>query len=286
MTIQERINTLFIATDQHNWATVEQCFAKAIIIDYSSMTGQAASTTNPQQIVENWQAFLPNFEHTHHQLGNFIIQEQDKKATAFCYGTATHYLENEQESIWTVVGSYDFDLIQVCTDWKVCKMKFNFKYQSGNLALPQLASNAPIPSTAEQNKDAVRQFFKALEDKNIDTLVDLFAEEAVHINPYHSGIFPKGANGKAGIRAYWTPTFPNFDVMEFPIEEIYAMENPNMVFVKYKGSIQLKNNAGYYNNDYYSTFKFNDQGKIIEYVEIFNPIEAAKGFGLLDKIQA
>ena len=63
------------------------------------------------------------------------------------------------------------------------------------------------------------------------------------------------------------------------------MEDPKMVFVKYTGNIQLKNGAGVYSNQYYSTFKFNDEGKIEEYVEIFNPIVAARGFGLLDKIK-
>ena len=136
-----------------------------------------------------------------------------------------------------------------------------------------------------QNKVSVRAFFKALEAENIDAIVDLFAVDAKHINPYHSGLFPEGANGKKGIRNYWTPVFPNFDGMAFPIEEIYAMEDPNMVYVKYKGHIKLKDNAGVYSNDYYSTFKFDATGKITEYVEIFNPIVAARGFGLIDKIK-
>lgn len=135
-----------------------------------------------------------------------------------------------------------------------------------------------------QNKASVQAFFKALEAENVDELVDLFAEDAKQINPYHSGIFPTGANGKEEIKKYWTPVFPNFDGMTFPIEEIYAMEDPTMVFVKYTGNIKLKNNAGTYRNHYYSTFKFNENGKITEYVEIFNPIVAARGFGLLDKI--
>ena len=138
---------------------------------------------------------------------------------------------------------------------------------------------------AESNKNAVRSFFKALENEDVDAVVGLFAEDAVHINPYASGIFPEGAKGKEGVRDYWTPVFPNFDGMEFPIEEIYAMEDPTIVFVKYTGRIKLKDNAGYYENNYYSTFKFNTAGEITEYVEIFNPITAARGFGLLDKIK-
>lgn len=288
--IQERINTLFKATDQKDWQIVEQCFSPKVILDYSSMTGQAASEATAQQIVESWKAILPGFEYTHHQLGNFMIRDENGKASAFCYGTATHYLENKNGNLWTVVGTYDFDLEKDKSDWKISKMKFNFKYQSGNLELPQMAVNRLTSksarlSTSEQNKNAVRRFFKALEDENIEELVRLFAEDGKHINPYHSELFPAGATGREGIRAYWTPVFPNFEGMQFPIEEIYAMEDPSMIYVKYRGIIKLKNDAGHYRNDYYSTFKFNTKGEIIEYVEIFNPITAAKGFGLVEKIK-
>ena len=138
---------------------------------------------------------------------------------------------------------------------------------------------------AEKNKQSTRAFFKALEAENVDEIVALFAENAVHVNPYASGLFPAGAQGREGIRNYWAPVFPNFDGMSFPIAQLYAMEDPSLVFVKYKGRIKLKGDAGYYENDYYSTFRFNEAGLITEYVEIFNPIVAARGFGLIDQIK-
>ena len=139
--------------------------------------------------------------------------------------------------------------------------------------------------TASSNKASVKAFFQALEEEDVNAVVDLFAENAKHINPYHSGILPTGASGRDGIRKYWEPVFPIFDGMSFDIQAIYAMEDPTIVFVKYQGDIKLKDNAGVYSNNYYSTFKFDLAGKIIEYVEIFNPIVAARGFGLLDKIK-
>lgn len=137
---------------------------------------------------------------------------------------------------------------------------------------------------ATKNKETVKAFFKALENENAKDVANLFSDDGEQINPYHSNIFPQGAKGKQEIYNYWKPVFPNFSGMTFPIEEIYAMENPNIVFVKYSGNIKLKNNAGVYKNNYYSTFKFNTEGFITEYVEIFNPITAAKAFNLLDKI--
>ena len=138
---------------------------------------------------------------------------------------------------------------------------------------------------AERNKANTLAFLKALEAMDADAVVNLFAEDGVHINPYASGLFPEGTKGHEGIRAYWEPVFPNFEKMEFPVDEIYSMNEEAMTFVKFEGRIKLKNDAGWYNNDYYATFKFNEKGKITEYVEIFNPIVAAKGFDLIDKIK-
>lgn len=281
MNPEQIVTGLFIATDERNWQQVESSFSDEVLLDYSSMNGNPASKLTPNQIITAWKGILPGFEHTHHQLGNFRSSVEGNKAEVFCYGTASHYLNDAEGNLWIVVGTYDFELEQKQDDhWKITSMKFNFKYQDGNTSLPAKAMKKP-----DKNKATVKTFFKALEDENIDRLVALFAKNAQHINPYSSGLFPEGATGKEAIRNYWTPVFPNFDGMEFPIDEIYSMEDPSIVFVKYKGKIKLKDGAGTYENDYYSTFKFNEAGLIIEYVEIFNPIVAARGFGLIDKIK-
>ncbi|MEL6538378.1 MAG: nuclear transport factor 2 family protein [Bacteroidota bacterium] len=131
---------LFVATDQQNWEQVAASFHTEVVLDYSSMNGSPAATLSPQQIVEAWQGVLPGFEHTHHQLGNFITSEDGQTATVFCYGTATHYLPDEQGNVWLVVGSYDFDLVKTESGaWKITTMTFHFKYQDGNQSLPEKA---------------------------------------------------------------------------------------------------------------------------------------------------
>lgn len=288
--LQTIIHQFFTATDQQDWKTVESSFAPNVQLDYSSMTGLPAASITPTAIIESWKGILPGFDHTHHQVGNFIIKNStEDTASVFCYGTATHYLDNKDGKLWVVVGSYDFDLEYHNNQWQITTMTFNFKYQSGNLNLPQLAikrlNNTSLLSTSEQNKQAVRDFLHALETKNSDQLVELFAENGKHFNPYHSNIFPEGAIGKDAIRTYWSPVFSGFGGMQFPIQELYAMEDCPMVYVKFKGIIQRKDSSDDYKNDYFATFKFDETGKITEYIEIFNPITAAKGFNLLDNIK-
>lgn len=138
---------------------------------------------------------------------------------------------------------------------------------------------------ATRNKATVKQFFQLLEQEEITAFVNLFATTGRQINPYASGLFPEGATGREELMAYWLAVPDTFNGMTFQIEALHAMEDPTVVFARYRDRIKLKNHSGYYENDYYSTFRFNDSGLITEYVEIFNPIVAARAFGLLDKIK-
>lgn len=138
-TIQETVIQMFINSDQQNWSGVEAQFASKVTLDYESMTGNPPSLVTPTEITSAWKTVLPGFTHTHHQLGNFSTKINDSKAHVFCYGTATHYLEDENGNVWTVVGSYDFDLEKIGNQWKITTMKFNYKYQDGNTSLVQKA---------------------------------------------------------------------------------------------------------------------------------------------------
>jgi len=134
------VTQLFVATDEHNWELVETIFANEVKLDYSSMTGDAATMLSPTQITTAWKGVLPGFETTHHQLGNFIVTEKDNTAHVFCYGTAYHYLADEAGNSWTVVGTYDFDLVKTSkANWTITHMTFNFKFQDGNTSLPAKA---------------------------------------------------------------------------------------------------------------------------------------------------
>lgn len=130
--IEETITKLFVNTDRRNWSGVEAQFASKVTLDYSSMTENQASEVTPTAITSGWKTVLPGFTSTHHQLGNFITEVNEDKAHLFCYGTATHYLEDDSGNVWTVVGSYDFDLEKTDGNWNITSMTFNYNYQDGN----------------------------------------------------------------------------------------------------------------------------------------------------------
>lgn len=141
-TPEQTVTNLFVATDRRDWSEVEAAFHTQVVLDYSSMNGNPAVTLSPHEITAAWQTLLPGFEHTHHQIGNFIDQVSETQASVFCYGTASHYLPDELGNVWWVVGSYDFELIQDEAQlWHITAMKFNFKYQDGNPSLAEKAAN-------------------------------------------------------------------------------------------------------------------------------------------------
>jgi hypothetical protein len=144
LSIIETVNNVFIFSDTHKWEGLQkEVFASEVLLDYSSFVGGQPATLPSQQIVESWKAFLPGFKSTHHQVGNYQVDINANKASVFCYGTASHYLPNpSNQNLWWVVGSYDFDLEKMSSGWRITKMKFNFKYQDGNVDLPKLATEA------------------------------------------------------------------------------------------------------------------------------------------------
>ncbi len=139
--VKNTVVELFVSTDNHQWNNLKKVFAHQVKLDYSSFTGKKATILKPDQIIKTWSAFLPKFKYTHHQVSNFKIKHlSSSKATVFCYGTATHFLPKQVKgNVWTVVGTYNFNLEKKRKLWKITMMKFNFKYQSGNTSLPRIA---------------------------------------------------------------------------------------------------------------------------------------------------
>lgn len=140
--VEERVLKLFIAVDECDWEMVESCFDEFVEADYSSMNGQPGGVIKAVELISGWKNVLPGFTATQHQIGNIMIRAEEDTAAVFCYGTAVHFLEEEENGVWRVGGSYDIDLKKIDNDWKITKIKLNYKYQEGNIKLPQLAAEA------------------------------------------------------------------------------------------------------------------------------------------------
>lgn len=147
-----------------------------------------------------------------------------------------------------------------------------------------LAQAHPIPTTqplgaalSQQNKHVVERFYAAVEAQRFDVIRDVFAPTAQQLLPYAPAGFPTRLDGAEAIYKQFSGLTTYFNQFKFP-RQVLTTEDPNFIFVKFTGELTLKS-GGQYANDYVGTFRLQN-GKIVEYVEYFNPILMAKAFGL------
>jgi hypothetical protein len=133
ISIIEVINHLFIGTDNRDWDRVRHCFAPNVLFDMSSLGAGPPKPMTPADITTAWDTGLKSLKAIHHQAGNHIVRILGKRAEAFCYGIAIHYLPNKTgANTRTFVGSYDFELEKDADHWTITKFRFNLKYIDGN----------------------------------------------------------------------------------------------------------------------------------------------------------
>jgi uncharacterized protein len=132
-------------------------------------------------------------------------------------------------------------------------------------------------SPQRNNRDAVEAYFTALETGKFEVLREIFAEDARQIMPYAFGNFPNSFDGREGIYQQYRLLPETFSKMSFP-RTIYPTENPDVLFVQFKGDIEIRQ-GGRYQNDYIGIFRF-ENGLIKEYTEYFNPILVSQAFNV------
>jgi hypothetical protein len=138
--IIEKVNNIGITVDNHDWAGCLRLFVNEPEVDYSSFTSEAGGKVLASDLVDNWKKFLSGFDFTMHFITNHRVHIDEDRAECFSYIHAIHYIKDaEGGEMWGVYGSYEHELVKIGKEWKISKMKLNFKHQDGNLNLPKIA---------------------------------------------------------------------------------------------------------------------------------------------------
>ncbi len=148
-----------------------------------------------------------------------------------------------------------------------------------------LSERDPHADVRSRNRIVIERFFSALEAKDVDAFLDVWAEDGVQLMPFSPLGFPTRLDGKATIRNQYAALPENYLFMRFP-REIMPMQDPERFVVRYTGQIGLKS-GGRYDNTYLGLFTVR-AGRIAEFVEFFNPsvLEEAFGSALLTNFNA
>ncbi|WP_312174012.1 nuclear transport factor 2 family protein [Chryseobacterium sp.] len=132
-------------------------------------------------------------------------------------------------------------------------------------------------STKEQIRDAAQDAFKnhleLLSSGQIEKWVDLFDENGVLEFPYGPADFPKLVTGKAELYEYMQ-NFPKHFLVSFENLHFHATESPNLVIAEFTSIGKAISTGKPYNQRYISVVTTTDEGKILKYVDFWNPMVA------------
>ncbi len=278
-TIVESVANL---ADRENFESLEQLYAQEIEVDYTSAFGGEVELKSPQGLMTQWASSLPGFDRTRHQISNIETEIKGNTATATADVTADHYLD---EMFWQIRGSYEYGLVKEDGEWAIDKMTLIAETERGsrdiiNKAVEQ-ASIDPSPYIQrQQTKQAVIDFLTALEDKDMDKLAAVWAEDAVQDMPFSPEGFPKRVEGKANLiehYAAWPETSGEADFTNNLV--FYPLQDATMVFAEWRGDVEIIPTNRQYQQRYGGLFHVVD-GKIELFREYYDPIVFQYAFGL------
>ncbi len=127
--------------DRHQWDLYRSIFADEITLDFSSWSGDPASTMPANDWVAGVRAALEPFDATQHVLTNFSIDLDGNRAICTCYMAAHHHLIVEGDrQMHSIGGYYIHELEREGDGWLIHKTQLNVTWEMGDRGLFELAA--------------------------------------------------------------------------------------------------------------------------------------------------
>lgn len=135
----------------------------------------------------------------------------------------------------------------------------------------------PAPNVEQQTTAQVLTEFLSLVSKNVQTWVNLLAEDAVFESPYASGT-PGRIEGKAAFYNFIKNALFEMQGLMFTNIRVYPTTNPNILWAEFHGEAVAVATGRQYQQDYVIRLETRE-GKIIHYREYSNPMSAIEAWG-------
>ncbi|NEO56962.1 MAG: hypothetical protein F6K54_30140 [Okeania sp. SIO3B5] len=278
-TIVESVATL---ADNRNFESLEKLYAEEVEVDYTSAFGGEVELKSPQALMTQWASSLPGFERTRHQISNIKTVVNGDRATATADVVANHYLD---KMFWQITGSYKYNVVKEEGEWRISQMTFLAKSEKGdrqiiNEAVEEASINPAPYIQRQQTKQVVLDFLTSLEEKDMDKLASVWAEDAVQDMPFSPENFPKRVTGKANLIKHYA-TWPKISGKANFTENLvfYPMQDATMIFAEWRGDVEIISTGRIYQQRYGGLFHVVD-GKIELFREYYDPIVFKYAFGL------
>ncbi|AUP77784.1 nuclear transport factor 2 family protein [Flavivirga eckloniae] len=136
---------------------------------------------------------------------------------------------------------------------------------------------------SDQIKNQAEQTFKnhlsCLTEGRITDWINLFAENAVMEVPYSPKAFPNRIEGREGLYEYMKD-IPKLFKIEYKNIHFHPTAEPNLVIVEFECTGKVLTTNKPYDQKYISVITLNNDGKIVKYVDYWNPVVALEALGM------
>ena len=280
--IETIVESVAVLADSGNFESLEKLYADEIQVDYTSLSGGEPELKSPQALMTEWAALLPGFDRTRHGISNIEVAVNGRQAVATADVVADHYVGAMH---WQLTGDYRYELFDTGDRWVITSMTFNLRDEQGSRdvfapAMENARANPPSYVVRQQTAAAVRAFLTSLEEKDMEKLASVWADDAVQDMPYSPEGHPKRVAGKENLMALYAGWPENAGAADFTSQLVlYPMQDPETVFAEFKGDVAVIPTGRQYRQTYGGLFHVVD-GKIELFREYYDPAPFAWAFGL------
>jgi ketosteroid isomerase-like protein len=124
---------------------------------------------------------------------------------------------------------------------------------------------ARIGQVEEENVNKVKRLYDSFKRREVHSIMDMFADDAVMHGPAPSGVVPWGGtyNGRSGVAQFFKTLGESLEPQQFDLNDFIAQDNKVVVLGYQKG---LANPTGRpYEIEFVHVWTIRDDGKFIEF---------------------
>ncbi|MFG2052035.1 nuclear transport factor 2 family protein [Micromonospora sp. NPDC048935] len=127
-----------------------------------------------------------------------------------------------------------------------------------------------------RNVATLRDYYRLLSRLDIDGWIELWAEDCLQLMPYATGGLPSSVAGRPAVYELYKQMATGYSVLRYDDVELYPLQDPDKVFARWKPTAQLVDGTSY-RNENAALFEFDATGRIVRFVEYFNPVPLLEG---------
>lgn len=122
-----------------------------------------------------------------------------------------------------------------------------------------------IGQVEEENVSKVKRLYDSFKRREVHSIMDMFADDAVMHGPAPSGVVPWGGtyNGRSGVAQFFKALGESLEPQQFDLNDFIAQENKVVVLGYQKG--RVKPTGRPYEIEFVHVWTIRDDGKFIEF---------------------